>query len=139
MTYSPAQAASQIRERGFRLTPQRMAILSVMAEAGGHLLPVEIFEKAGVALPGITGPTVYRTLDFLVENGFVSVTHIRGRRLEYELAQDKHHHLVCSICGLEKELAQEQMQPVYNHLEQITGFRLTENQITLAGLCPNCQ
>jgi Fe2+ or Zn2+ uptake regulation protein len=139
MSCSPAQIASQIRVRGFRLTPQRMAILNVLHEASGHLLPVEIFEKAGVSLPGITGPTVYRTLDFLVENGFVSVTHIRSRRLKYELAQDKHHHLVCSVCGLEKELAQEQMQPVYNHLEQITGFRLIENQITFTGLCPNCK
>ncbi len=139
MVCSPAHIASQIRERGFRLTPQRMAILNALHESGDHLLPLEIFEKASASLPGITEPTIYRTLDFLVENGFVSVTHVRGRRLEYELTQHKHHHLVCSVCGLEEELSHEWLQPFRDQLEQITGFSLTEDQITFTGLCRHCK
>lgn len=139
MQSSSIQIASRFRERGFRLTPQRMAILNVLREASGHLLPMEIFEKVRASLPGITEPTLYRTLDFFVETGFVYVIHIRGRRLEYELAQDKHQHLVCSVCGLREKLNHEQMQPVYSQLEQITGYKLTENQITFTGICPNCR
>jgi Fur family ferric uptake transcriptional regulator len=136
---SPDYIASQIRERGFRITPQRMAILNALHESGGHFLPLEIFEKACVSLPGITEPTIYRTLDFLVEIGFVSVTHVRGRRLEYELTQHKHHHLVCSVCGQEEELSHEWLQMFRDQLEQITGFSLTENQITFTGLCRHCK
>jgi Fe2+ or Zn2+ uptake regulation protein len=40
MACTPAYIASQIRERGFRLTPQRMAILNALHESGGHLLPL---------------------------------------------------------------------------------------------------
>lgn len=141
MTCSPDHIASQIRERGYRLTPQRIAIVSILHDTGGHLLPVEIFRKAEAVLPGITEPTVYRTLDFLVENNFVSVTHTGGGRLEYELAvhRHEHHHLVCASCGITQELAHEQLMPISQHLEQLTGFRLTENHITFLGLCPRCK
>lgn len=138
MIYTPEQFAVQIRQRGFRLTPQRAAILNALSQAGERLSPLEIFEKAWAALPGITEPTVYRTLDFLMENGFVNIiTH--GRRLVYELAQPSHYLLICSACGLKEELSHEWLQTFRDQLEQITGFSLTENQITFTGLCQHCK
>ena len=65
----------QLRARGFRMTPQRMAILHVLHHAGTHLSPGEIYAKARRELSGLTEPTVYRTLDFLVENGLVHSSH----------------------------------------------------------------
>ena len=104
MAYSSLeQVTSQIRERGFRLTSQRMAILGVLYKTGERLLPLEIFEKASALQPGITEPTLYRTLDFLVENGFVSVV-TRGRRLVYELMRSSHYLMICSSCGSETEM-----------------------------------
>lgn len=141
MTCSPEHIASQIRQKGFRLTPQRVAILNILHDSGGHLIPVEVFKKAGIILPGITEPTVYRTLDFLVDNNFASVTHAGGGRLEYELAmhQHQHHHLVCAVCGIAEEISQERLQSVYDQFEQVTGFRLIENHYTFIGLCPRCK
>ncbi len=139
MTCSPAHLAEQIRAKGFRLTPQRMAIFNVLHESGGHLVRTEIYERVQALAPVLTEPTVYRTLDFLVENELVRVTHAGNGRLEYELARHRHHHLHCSACGAELEIAHEQMQKIFAHLELSTGYRLTENHITLMGLCPHCQ
>ena len=61
--------AAQLRARGFRMTSQRMAILHVLRHEGMHLSPVEVHRKALKELPGLTEPTVYRTLEFLAENG----------------------------------------------------------------------
>jgi Fe2+ or Zn2+ uptake regulation protein len=136
MTCSPLHLAEQIREKGFRLTSQRIAILNALHESGGHLVRTEIYERVA---PALTEPTVYRNLEFLVRHGLVRVTHTGNGRLEYELARHPHHHLVCRICGAEIELGADTMQAVFDQLESATGYRLTENHITLAGICPHCK
>ncbi len=60
--------APQLRERGYRMTPQRMAILHVLHHSGEHLSPAEVYKQARMELPGLTEPTVYRTLEFLADN-----------------------------------------------------------------------
>ena len=139
MTCSPAHLAQQVREKGFRLTPQRVAIMNALHDAGEHLSATEIYARVHASTPGLTEPTIYRTLDFLVQNGLVSATHAGGGRLEYELARQQHHHLFCTLCGQEQEIPQAQLQAIYDQLEQITGYRLTETHITFTGLCPHCK
>ncbi len=138
MTCTPDHIAYQIREKGFRLTPQRMAILTVL-HAAGHLSPTEVYERVSQAMPGFTEPTVYRNLDFLARSGFVRPTHAGGGRLEYELAASAHHHLVCSACGDQVQIPHERVQGLVEEFERLTGFRLTEDHITFNGLCPHCK
>ncbi len=139
MTCSPAHLAQQIREKGFRLTPQRVAILNALHESGGHLSATEIYARVHASAPGLTEPTVYRTLEFLAENELIRATHAGGGKLEYELARHPHHHLVCRVCGGEQEVSQSQLQAIYDQVEQITGYRLTESHLTFMGLCPQCK
>jgi Fe2+ or Zn2+ uptake regulation protein len=139
MTCSPAHLAQQVREKGFRLTPQRMAIMNALHAAGAHLSATEIYARVHTSTPGLTEPTIYRTLDFLAQNGLVSVTHTGGGRLEYELARHQHHHIVCSCCGQEQEVSQAQIQAIYDQVEQITGYRITEKHLTFMGQCPRCK
>lgn len=139
MTCSPIHVANQIREKGFRLTPQRMAILNVLYDSGRHLAPTDILERLDPILAGTTEPTVYRNLDFLREHGFIRATHSASGRLEYEIVIHAHHHLTCKACGQEIEVKHEQLQPLYDQLEQSTGYRLTENHLTFMGYCPNCK
>lgn len=139
MTCSATHVANQIRVRGFRLTPQRMAILNILYASGGHLAPTEIFERLQPVLSGAAEPTVYRNLDFLRDNGFIRATSTANGRLEYEIVTHAHHHLTCKTCGQEIEVKHEQLQPLYDQLEQSTGYRLTENHFTFMGYCPQCK
>lgn len=139
MTHSAAHVANQIRERGFRLTAQRMAILQILYNSAHHLAPTEIFERLQLMLTGATEPTVYRNLDFLRDNGFIRATSTANGRLEYEIVTHAHHHLVCKACGQNIEVRHEQLQPLYSQLEQSTGYRLTENHLTFMGYCPDCK
>jgi Fe2+ or Zn2+ uptake regulation protein len=139
MTCTPDHIAQQIREGGFRLTPQRMAIVTALHTSGGHLSPIEIYEQVRGSVPGLTEPTVYRTLEVLCETGLVRATHPGGGRLEYELAGEAHHHLICCACGQAEEIPHKQIQFIYDQLEKVTGYRLTESHITFSGLCPHCK
>jgi Fe2+ or Zn2+ uptake regulation protein len=131
--------SDEIRKRGHRVTPQRLAILHVLFASGGHLTPGEVYERVHASYPGMNEATVYRTLDFLSENRFVSVTHAGCGRLEYQIAREEHHHLVCRMCGHQENLAHEQIAFFYEKLESLTGYRLLESHLTFTGLCPECK
>jgi Fur family transcriptional regulator, ferric uptake regulator len=125
-----------LHQRGFRMTPQRLAILPSLHD-GGHLSPSQVYAR--VAWSGLTGPTVYRTLDFLVENGILLVANQSSGHLAYELAGGNHHHLACRLCGAQVELEPEAIEPLLDHLQQRTGYRLDGGHLSFRGLCPACQ
>jgi len=133
------QISNQIRSRGFRLTPQRMTILQVLQHSGGHLTPSEVYAIARLSMPGLTETTVYRTLEFLSENGFAMAAHIGSGKLVYQVGGHDHHHIICQKCGCELEVSHAQLADLYSALEQSTGFRLTTSHLTFFGLCPHCR
>jgi Fur family ferric uptake transcriptional regulator len=122
------------------MTPQRMTILHVLHHEGTHLSPTEVFARAKEALPGLTEATVYRTLEFLAENGLAHSAHIGSGHLVYEIAkQDHHHHLICRKCGGEIKIEHATLENLYKELEASSGFRDIDSHITFFGLCPECQ
>ena len=130
--------APQLRSRGFRMTQQRMAILHVLHHLGTHLSPGVIYKEARYELPGITEPTVYRTLDFLVENGLVRSSHTANGHLTYQIAGNDHHHLVCRVCGSEIEVEHSLLADLYRTLENASGYRKLDSHLTFFGVCPVC-
>jgi Fur family ferric uptake transcriptional regulator len=129
---------NDLRERGYRLTPQRLAIMQILEEDGGHLSPVEIYERAITQIPGITEATVYRTLDFLARNGLVLVAHVGDGRLVYEVAGHNHHHLICHDCGTTVEIEHHLLEALYVQFDEQTGFTIDQRHATFFGLCPKC-
>lgn len=133
-----SEYAPQLRARGFRMTPQRMAILHVLHHAGTHLSPGEIYRQAQRELPGITEPTVYRTLEFLVENGLVRPSHSRNGHFTYQIAGNDHHHIICRLCGDEIEVEHTLLESFYRAIEKVSGYRQIDSHLTFVGVCPNC-
>src|SRR5579872_4634669 len=88
-----------LRKQGYRLTPQRYMILSVIQESGGHLSIDQIMERVQQRNPAVSLSTVYRTLELLRELGLVRENHLPGEQPHYEAAEGTaHHHLVCRNC-----------------------------------------
>jgi Fur family ferric uptake transcriptional regulator len=125
-----------LRARGFRMTPQRLAILQALHTAG-HLSPAQVYEN--VRATGVTEATVYRTLEFLAGNGVVSVADRGNGHLAYELAGESHHHLVCRACGAQVEIEAGVLRDLISRLERQTGYRLDAGHLTFFGACPICQ
>ena len=134
-----ADYAPQLRARGFRMTPQRMAILHVLRHDGTHLSPAEVYKKARKEMPSLTEPTVYRTLEFLAENGMIRSSHSGSGHLTYEIAGEDHHHVVCRICGSEIEVEHTLLENLYRKLETTSGYRSIDSHVTFFGVCPECQ
>jgi len=129
----------QLRARGYRMTPQRHAILHALCHSGKHLTPTEVYEKAQEELGTLTETTVYRTLEFLAENGLARPALMGNGHLVYEIARHEHHHLVCRECGKEIEIEHSLLSSMYQKLENKSGFKLTDSHITFFGLCADCK
>ncbi len=128
----------QLREQGYRLTPQRLVIMEILEEDGGHLAPAEIFEQATQRMPGLTEATVYRTLDFLARNGLALVAHVGSGHMVYESAGHVHHHLICRQCGETIEIEHDLLQTLYHTFQERTGYHIDCGHVTFFGLCPVC-
>jgi Fe2+ or Zn2+ uptake regulation protein len=129
----------RLRSQGYRLTPQRLAILNILENAGKHLTPQEVFDRAQKMLPGMTEATVYRTLNFLAEQGLVLAAHVGSGQLVYEIAGHEHHHLICRMCGATREIDHTELQSLYQQFQASTGFQIDSVHLTFFGLCPACQ
>lgn len=130
---------NELHARGFRMTPQRLAILQILLEAASHLSPGEIYDRASQRLPGFTEATVYRTLNFLHEQNFILSAHIGSGQLVYEIAGHDHHHLICRACGCTQEIEHEMLEALYRQFQEKTGFQIDNIHVTFFGLCPECQ
>jgi Fe2+ or Zn2+ uptake regulation protein len=120
------------------MTPQRMAILHVLRHAGTHLTPGEVYKLARMEFPRITEPTVYRTLEFLAENGLAHPSHTRNGHFSYQIAGANHHHLVCRVCKSEIEVEHTLFENLYRTLEQASGYEDISSHLTFFGVCPEC-
>ncbi len=121
------------------MTPQRMAILHVLRHAGKHLSPTEVYKLAKREFPRITEPTVYRTLEFLAENGLAHPSHTGNGRFTYQIAGEDHHHIVCRVCGDEIEVQHTLLKSLYQTLESTSGYAGIDSHVTFFGVCPKCQ
>jgi Fe2+ or Zn2+ uptake regulation protein len=129
---------SWLREQGYRLTPQRLAILEVLRNAHGHLSPTEIYQQVAQDIPGLTEATVYRTLNFLAEQGLVLVAHLGRGQLVYEFTEHDHHHLICNQCGDMREIDHLELKDLYKQFLNNTGYQINTIHATFFGFCPEC-
>jgi len=133
------QSLNHLRQMGYRLTPQRLAVLQVLEESHGHLSAGEVYQLALARLPGLTEATIYRTLDFLVAHGLALTAHIGSGRMVYESALHDHDHLICRKCGGSVEIDHRDLVTLFQHFEQTTGFMIDASHVTFFGLCPDCK
>jgi Fur family transcriptional regulator, ferric uptake regulator len=123
--------AGKMRGRGYKATPQRLAVLGAIA-AEQHQTLGEIRARC----PQVGLVTVYRTLDLLSGLGLVRRLDL-GDGPRYEMAEDHHHHLICEDCGEVTEF--EQCPLNLDRLPRVQeGFEVRAHSIEVYGRCAAC-
>ena len=134
------ETAQRLRAKGHRLTPQRLAVLEVIKAGPGHMTVNEVLESLSLQYPTLTVPTVYRNLRWLTEVGLVAETDLGEGSHVYEyIADNQHHHLVCTRCHAIVDLPDAFLDPLREALRQQYGFVPTMEHVGLFGICPECQ
>jgi len=130
-----------LRQRGFKLTPQRQAVLNAIAKSHDHLTPAAIYDRVRQGHPGIGLVTIYRTLDILTELGLICKVHAEGNCRSYLMRRpsEHHHHLICSGCGRVIDFTECDLSKLEQKLSQETNFEMEGHLLEFYGRCQNCQ
>jgi Fur family transcriptional regulator, ferric uptake regulator len=133
-----------LRGHGLRRMASRIGVLAVLESVNTHLSVAEIAQRLHEYLPADEESpdlaTVYRTVTTLVEHGVLHALAIEGGVTSYGLADDPHHHAVCTQCGAIIEVPAGQLTSALEHASAGSSFTLSERAgLTLHGLCPQCQ
>lgn len=127
----------QFKLHGYRVTPQRRAILQVLAsKRGQHPTVEQIYAQVRDAMPDMSPATVYNTVRELVKmDALLELDFGTGER-HYDTSTATHAHLVCVDCGHVEDVFLA--TPTTLSTEQLRGFQLLETRITFRGYCPDC-
>ena len=136
----PGEIVSKLREQGYRLTPQRMMILSAIEKGIDHVSAEEIYAKVAAKYPQVNISTVYRTLELLERLGLVTETDMGDGRLRYHPAdKGHHHHLVCTECGAITDLDESTLARLKDVLFNRYDFDAELRHMAIFGLCASCR
>jgi Fur family ferric uptake transcriptional regulator len=127
------QLADRLKERGMRMTPQRMSVMAAVTQLV-HATPDQVAE----AVPEVDLTTVYRTLETLEHIGLLAHTHLGHGAASYRLAGDDHIHVVCHRCSSVIDAPAGLVEQLANTLQKERGFILDKSHFTVFGTCADC-
>ena len=130
----------KLRQSGYRLTPQRMAVLKILVSNPDHPSVEQVYDQVKVDFPMTSLGTVYKTVTLLKEMGEILELGFGEDSHRYDgLRPYPHPHLICIKCNkiIDGDLSLDQES--LRSLEQASGYQILRPQISLFGLCPDCK
>lgn len=132
-----------LREKGYKLTPQRRAIVdTIVNNEGCHLTVEEIYDEVKKDCPEIGLATVYRTIVLLEEMGIIYKLDLNDGCSRYELVHEdeahRHHHLVCNKCGKVIEVEGDLLESLEDKIEKTYKFKIKDHSVKFFGICEDC-
>jgi Fur family ferric uptake transcriptional regulator len=138
-TQTANHMARELRNRGLRMTPQRLMIVAAVENSNDHISAEEIHAQVVEKYPDINVSTVYRTLDTLEEMGMVTRTDLGGGRVRYHpAAKGHHHHLICRQCGAITDLDETVFAELKENLMRDYSFTADLRHLAIWGTCARC-
>jgi Fe2+ or Zn2+ uptake regulation protein len=134
----PEELAALLHSRGQRATPQRYAILCELHRRGRHATADEIGRAVRAQLPGTSTPTVYATLELLVELGLVRRIDTGVGAALYDGGTDPHQHMVCRCCGQVEDLDGQLDTDRVLSAAGAAGFSPEGAELVVSGRCARC-
>ena len=133
------ELVDQFREHGYKMTPQRRAIIEVIVGCTStHPTAEQIHAHVSERMPDISLATVYNTLRELVSIGQVYELNLGSGTRHYELSRGSHAHLVCIRCGKIWDIPGDlsQLAGMFKHSH---GFHPVRHDVTIYGYCASCK
>jgi Fur family transcriptional regulator, zinc uptake regulator len=135
-----ASAERICRDNGARLTPVRRRVLELIWESHEAVKAYDILDRLGEASGRAKPPTVYRALDFLMEQGLIH--RVESTNAFVGCRHPEHAHefqlLICDSCSHVEEIEVPGVSRAVNQHATDSGFQVREQTIEVRGLCAEC-
>jgi Fur family ferric uptake transcriptional regulator len=130
----------KLRNKGYRITPQRELIIQAVAHSPQHITAEEVADQLKQHTQAINIATVYRTLDLLWQEGFACRNDLsEGKTVYATFVHGPHIHLVCRKCNQVIDADIQLTHTLNQALRKNYGFLPDLDHFSLFGICPDCQ
>jgi Fur family peroxide stress response transcriptional regulator len=129
---------SSLREEGFRITPQRVAILDYLLKTSDHPSAEYIHKIIQKKYPMVSLSTIYKTLDLLKEKKLVNEIEVDGEA-RFDAHTDAHINLVCMNCGNIDDVDEDSLNEIKNRAARKSKYLILKGSFELFGYCTNCK
>ena len=127
-----------LRNKGYKMTSQRLEIISLLARDMTHPGAGDIFRKVRKRMPQISMSTVYYTLDLLKEEGLLRELEFYDLDNRYDVNVANHINLICRKCGRIEDLSGG-ISLSYMQIQQKTDFQPVAMRYEYYGYCKDCR
>ncbi|MFZ2051431.1 MAG: Fur family transcriptional regulator [Solirubrobacteraceae bacterium] len=129
----------RLRKSGHRVTSQRLLVHRAVCGEQRHLTAEQVLGSVTEALPSISLPTIYATLELLEDLGLVRRVSTGTGALLFESRRIPHAHAACRRCGKIVDVPAPMIDPEALQGARAAGFEPDEAQLIVFGLCESCR
>lgn len=134
------QIIQALRKKGYRLSPQRLAILKILAQSKEHPSVAQIYALIRADFSTTSPATIYKNVSLLKSMGEVLELGFAKKSSRYDgYNPHPHPHVICTGCGRIVDPVYKAMSRLSREISRKTGFRITSHRLDFIGLCPECQ
>lgn len=129
-------AREKLKEKGLKVTPQRVAIYNVVHDMKNHPTAENVVESIKPDFPSISVGTVYKVLSVLVENNLLKKVKSEKDIMRYDAMVDHHHHLYCNETDRIVDYADEELDELvanYFKKKKIKNFIIEDVRLQITG------
>jgi len=131
---------AKLRERGCRITPQRVAILKIFLNSQAHPSVEQVYEQVKGNFPTTSLATVYKTVHLLTEIGEILQIGSAAGGNRYDGNKPyPHPHLICTTCKTIIDPKLRLVDQLTAEVAKTSGYRIVSHQLDFFGICPECQ
>ena len=128
-----------LKEHGLRITPQRLAVLKILAKSENHPEVDWIYRSIKKDFPTTSLATVYKTIHLLKELNQVLELGFADRGSRYDGNKPyPHPHIICTSCGAIVDPEFSGMEELDTEMTEKSGYEITHHRLDFFGLCPLC-
>jgi Fur family peroxide stress response transcriptional regulator len=129
-----------LRTKGLRLTPQRLAILKNLVSSDSHPTIEEVYAAVKGDFPMTSLATVYKTITLMKDMQEIQELHFDNQAVRYDgSTRLAHPHLICMECRRICDLEFETWSRLSEKITQESGYQVLNYRMDIFGVCPNCQ
>lgn len=147
MSISQEKFKKLLKEKGLKVTQQRLLVLEVLADhKDRHMTAEDIYELVKEDYPDIGLATIYRTVQLLLEMQLVDRINLDDGCIRYEIGEfyngegkHHHHHLICRKCGKILPFKDDLLEGLERLIEDTTGFHVLDHELKFYGQCEECR